>query len=126
MQHQDAERFIDIANCANIEQRNSDEQAAQHGHNVGNHRQARLHDDNRQQFRHDEKFNRIQANRRQRVHFFRDDHGADFGGKRRAAAPGDDNGGDERREFARHRDADEIGDVNDRAERTQHIRALQR
>ena len=66
------------------------------------------------------------AQRAHRVDFLGDGHGADLRRIRRAGAAGSDDGGDQRREFAQHGEAHEIGDVNIGAIAAQLIGALVR
>ena len=82
----------------------------------GDEGQERQADHQRQDARHDQHLDRIEAHDPQRVDLLAHLHGADLGGEGGARAAGDHDRGQEHAEFAQDEDADEVDDEGRGAE----------
>jgi hypothetical protein len=80
-----------------------------HAQHVGEHGQQRQRDHQRHQLGQHQQLQRRDAQGAHGVDLLGHGHGADLRGIGRARAPGDDDGGDQRRELAQHRQAHQVG-----------------
>ena len=98
--------------------------AADQTHHVGINREQGQRDGQRDQLRQHQQLLRRNADAAQRVDFVGDHHRADLRGIGRAGAARDDDRGDQRRELAHDRQADDVDDEDVRAVAAQHRAAL--
>src|SRR5487761_212338 len=75
---------------------------------IGPKGQERQGQDQSENTRHDQQFDRIEAERTHGVDLLVDDHGADLGGEGAAGAPGDDDGGEQAAQFAQEGHGEEV------------------
>src|SRR5215469_4269009 len=83
-----------------VERRAAHDRAAREAREIGPERQKRQRQDQREDARHHQDLDRIEAQRAHRVDFLVDDHGADLGGEGAARPAGDDDGGQQSAKFA--------------------------
>src|SRR5437879_920852 len=120
------ERGDDVAGKSEVRLGNAEERASQDAHEVCPDGEAGQHQEHGDEFRRDQKADRIDGHGFQGVNFLGNLHSSEFGGKRRAGAPNDDDRGDERPQLARHGEGDGAGDETDSAKPLQFVRRLQR
>ena len=118
------ERAQHVCGGGKIERVVADGPSAGHAHAVSKHRERRQHDEHREKAGDDEEADGIDRHDFERLDFLGDFHRAEFRRDRRAAAPDDDDGDDERAEFAQQREGDEVRHEADAPHFAQRARAL--
>ncbi len=109
-------RLLHVSSEGKVEHRQANEGATEDPEEVRVDRQQRHHQEQGEDARYDEKFERRDAHRRQRVDLLCHLHAPQFGGVGGAAAPRHDDGGHQCAHVSHHGDADQVGDVNSRSE----------
>ena len=108
-----------------IQLQNLKDAAAQDTREIGNQREARQHHQHGEILGDYQIAHTVEPHGLERIDFLGNLHRAEFGGKRRAGSPRNDDGRDERSQLARHGNTHQCGDVIRSSELLELVSALQ-
>jgi len=106
----------DVAGDAQVERRETDDHSPDDAHEIGDQRQEREREDQREDPGQNEVAHRPEAHRPERVDLLRHLHRPELGGERRARSAAHDDRRHQRGKLAGHRQSDEVGDEDVGAE----------